>query len=189
MRSGFRTVTGAAVVTATWLAIVGVGAQPAAAGPGLVVGAVEDGVRASSLVDAETRMTLFRAAGFRAVRVTSLWTPGLSEPDPGELTVLQNVATAAQMNGVRVFVTVMSPGSRTTPLTDDDRAQFASYSAGIVGSAPGVRELIVGNEPTLNRFWVPQFARDGSDAAAPAYVALLAQTYDAVKAAAPGVTV
>ena len=134
-------------------------------------------------------MTLFRAAGFRAVRVTSLWTPGLSQPDPGELTVLQDVSTAAGMNGVRVFVTVMSPGSKTTPLTADARAQFASYAAAIVAGVPGIRDVIVGNEPNLNRFWLPQFDLDGSDAAAPAYEALLAQTYDAIKTAAPDAVV
>ena len=169
--------------------MLGPGPTPASAAPGLVVGAVEDGVRASTLVQAEANMTLFRAAGFRAVRVTSLWTPGLSQPDPGELTVLQDVSTAAGMNGVRVFVTVMSPGSKTTPLTADARAQFASYAAAIVAGVPGIRDVIVGNEPNLNRFWLPQFDLDGSDAAAPAYEALLAQTYDAIKTAAPDAVV
>jgi hypothetical protein len=183
-----RTAVGATIAAAS-LTAVGASAGPAAAGPGLVVGAVEDGVRAPTLVQAEAKMTLFRAAGFRSVRVTSLWTPGLSAPDSGELTVLQNVADAAQMNGVRVFVTVMSPGSKTTPLTDDARAQFASYAAAIVRSVPGIHDLIVGNEPNLNRFWLPQYGLDGSDAAAPAYLALLSQTYDSVKAANPDVVV
>ena len=34
--------------------------------------------------------------------------------------------------------------------------------------------MIVGNEPNLNRFWMPQFAADGSGASAPAYLELLA---------------
>ena len=50
---------------------------------------------------------------------------------------------------------------------------------------PGFRDVIVGNEPNLNRFWLPQFNEDGTGASAPAYNALLAATYDAVKAAAP----
>ena len=89
----------------------------ATAGPGLVVGAVEDDVRASTLIEAEARMTAFRVAGFRAVRVTSYWTPGLTQPRDDELRVLRNVGDAGARNGVRVYVTVMSPGSRTTPLT------------------------------------------------------------------------
>jgi hypothetical protein len=54
---------------------------------------------------------------------------------------------------------------------------------------PGVRQVIVGNEPNLNLFWMPQFAPDGGDAAAVAYERLLAQAYDALKAADPGLTV
>ena len=45
--------------------------------------------------------------------------------------------------------------------------------------------MIVGNEPNLNRFWLPQFNPDGTDAAAPAYLALLARSYDALKAVDP----
>lgn len=161
----------------------------ARAEPGLVVGAVEDGVRASSLVEAESKMTLLETAGFRAVRVTSIWSPGQSEPSGDELAVLSNVSAAARMNGIRVYVTVMSKGSSTTPLTDDARAQFASYAAAIVRAVPGIRDVIVGNEPNLNRFWLPQYNPDGSDAAAPAYLALLAQTYDALKAVSPDVIV
>ena len=52
---------------------------------------------------------------------------------------------------------------------------------------PAFRNVIVGNEPNLNRYWLPQFNDDGSDAAAPAYEALLARTYDALKAVDPGV--
>jgi len=49
--------------------------------------------------------------------------------------------------------------------------------------------VIVGNEPNLNRFWLPQFGLDGSNAASPAYLQLLAETYDALKAVSPGVRV
>jgi hypothetical protein len=163
-------------------------AKPAAAEPGLVVGAVEDGVRASTLVDAEAKMVQLRLAGFRAVRVTSIWRPGETQPDVGELATLASVAAAGEMEGVRVYVTVMHAGSRTTPLSEGDQADFASYAAAIVRGTK-VRHVIVANEPNLNRFWLPQFAPDGSDAAAPAYLSLLARTYDALKAARPDVTV
>ena len=161
----------------------------ATAGPGIVVGAVEDDVRASTLVEAETQMTSLRLSGFRAVRVTSYWTPGLTRPSDDELRVLRNVGDAALANGVRVYVTVMSPGSRTTPLTDEERAEFASYAAAIVRSAPSLGHVIVGNEPNLNRFWLPQFGLDGTSAAPAAYLALLAQTYDALKAVSPEIRV
>ena len=52
-----------------------------------------------------------------------------------------------------------------------------------------MRDVAVGNEPNLNLFWLPQFASDGSDAAASAYLALLAESYDAIKAVSPDVRV
>ena len=161
----------------------------ATAGPGLIVGAVEDDVRAPTLVEAEARMMSFRLSGFRAVRVTSFWRPGLTRPSDDELRILRNVGDAAARNGVRVYVTVMSPGSATTPLTDEARADFASYAAAIVRNAPSLEHVIVGNEPNLNRFWLPQFALDGTSAAPASYLSLLAQTYDALKAVSPDVRV
>ena len=153
MRIGHLAAVAAVLVVGAALATP----RPATAAPGLVVGAVEDDVRASTLVEAEAKMMVFRLAGFRAVRVTTYWTPGLDAPTDGELQVLKSVAGAAEMNGVRVYVTVMHPGSRTTPLTDEARAEFASYAATIVREAPYIHDVIVANEPNLNRFWLPQF--------------------------------
>ena len=161
----------------------------ATAGPGLIVGAVEDDVRASTLVEAEAKMTTFRLSGFRAVRITSFWTPGLTKPSDEESRVLRNVSDAAKRNGVRLYVTVMNPGSRTTPLTDEARAEFASYAAAMVREAPSLEHVIIGNEPNLNRFWLPQFSLDGSSAAPAAYLELLAQTYDSIKRTSSSVTV
>jgi hypothetical protein len=161
----------------------------ATAGPGLVVGAVEDDVRAPTLVEAEARMMSFRLAGFRAVRITSYWRPGLTRPTDDELRILRNVGDAAARNGVRVYVTVMSPGSATTPLTDEARDDFASYAAALVRGAPSIEHVIVGNEPNLNRFWLPQFALDGTSTSPAAYLTLLSETYDALKAVSPGARV
>src|SRR6185437_711115 len=80
-------------------------------------------------------------------------------------------------------------GSATTPLTPTDQEDFASYAASIARAVPSIRIFVVGNEPNLNRYWLPQFNEDGSDAAAPAYTSLLAQTYDALKAVSPAITV
>ena len=48
-----------------------------------------------------------------------------------------------------------------------------------------MRDFVIGNEPNLNRFWMPQFGPDGSNAAASAYLALLIRTYDALKKVSP----
>jgi hypothetical protein len=159
------------------------------AGPGLLVGAVDEDVRASSTVEAEARMAQARLDGLRAVRVTSYWRPGMSVPSDDELRVLTNVGDAGLRNGVDVFVTVMSPGSATTPLTEEAQQDFASYAAAIVRAAPSITRVIVGNEPNLNRFWLPQFNLDGTSASPAAYLSLLARTYDALKAVSPNVRV
>jgi hypothetical protein len=88
-----------------------------------------------------------------------------------------------------VVTSILNVGSRTTPLTPSDQADFAAYAASVVKAVPALRVVIIGNEPNLNRYWLPQFNDDGTDAAAPAYESLLALTYDAVKAAAPTTTV
>ncbi len=160
-----------------------------AGGPGMTLGAAEDVVRSPDLVTAKTNMSLLRLAGFRAVRITSTWAPGAQAPTAAELKILRNVAAAASLNGVRVYVSFYHAGSKTTPLTPEARAQFATYAASLVRALPSFRDVIVGNEPNLNRFWLPQFGPDGSDAAAPAYLELLATVYDALKAVSPAVKV
>ena len=95
---------------------------------------------------------------------------------------------AAVAVGIEPIVAVYS-FSGVTPLTPEARGQFASFAASIPRSLPNVHDVIVGNEPNLNLFWMPQFGTDGSDAAAPAYLALLAETYDAIKGVNPDVNV
>jgi len=153
-----------------------------AGGPAMAFGATEDAVRSPDLVSTKARMTLLRLAGFTSVRVTSQWLPGQVAPSETELQILRNVVAAAQLTGVTVYLSVYPPGSRSTPLTPEAREQFAGYVTVLVQQLPFVKDVIVGNEPNLNRFWLPQFNPDGSDAAAPSYVALLARAYDAIKA-------
>ena len=183
MRRPLWTLLGAA---AAFLAI----AVPAhAAGPSMSLGVAEDAVRASDLVTAKARMSQLRLAGFTSVRITSNWLPGLVAPTAAEAQVLRSVETAARLSGVRVYVSVYHPGSRTTPLDAAAQAQFAQYAAALAAGFPSFDDVIVGNEPNLNRFWLPQFAADGSNASAPAYLQLLATTYDALKAVDPGLRV
>ncbi len=110
-------------------------------------------------------------------------------PPEAELQILRNVAVAARLTGVSLYLSVYPPGSRSTPLTPEAREQFAAYLTVLAQQLPSVRDVIVGNEPNLNRFWMPQFNPDGSNAAAPAYLALLARSYDALKAVDPEIRV
>ena len=164
-------------------------AAPTAAGNGIFVGAAEDDARTTDPVHAHAKMTLARLAGFDAIRMTSTWTPGRSAPGEGELETLRTAATAARLNGIRLIVSVYHRSQRTTPRTPVARAQFASYVAAIAREAPGVSDFIIGNEPNLNLFWMPQFNRNGSSASPAAYLKLLAASYDALKAVSPDVNV
>ncbi|HLX21512.1 MAG TPA: hypothetical protein VKR23_15315, partial [Gaiellaceae bacterium] len=177
---------GTATVAALFLLTLAPAAH--AGGPTMLLGATEDAVRSSNPAVAQQQMDLLAAAGFRAVRITQTWAPGETSVSSGDATILGNVMTAAKKDGLEVLTTVMNFGSKTTPLSDTDQADFAAFAASVVRST-GVRHLIVGNEPNLNRYWLPQFDANGGDAAAAAYESLLARTYDAVKAANPNVEV
>ena len=170
-------------------AALAIAAPAQAGGPTMSLGVAEDTVKTPDPVVAQVRMRLLRLAGFSSVRITSQWLPGDLAPPNDQLEMLRTVTAAAQLAGVRVYVSVYQPGSKTTPLTPEARSEFAQYVATLVQAVPLLDNVIVGNEPNLNRFWLPQFNPDGSDAAAPAYLQLLTQAYDAIKAADPGVTV
>lgn len=171
---------------ATVAALLALALTPSAlaAGPGMAIGAAEDAVRSSNPEVAQKQMDLLAQAGFHAVRITQVWAPGETHVSAADAIVLGNVMEAAKKDGITVFASVLNFGSRTTPLSSTDQADFAAYAASMVTTAH-LRYLIVGNEPNLNRYWLPQFDASGNDAAAPAYEALLAQTYDTVKAVAP----
>jgi hypothetical protein len=160
-----------------------------AGGPSLLIGATEDAVRSPDIVTAKAQMDLIKLAGFRAVRITQIWSPGQTTLSPDDTTVIGNVVGAAQLDGIQVFASVLNATAKTTPLTAQDQSDFAAYAASVVTAFPTITHLIVGNEPNLNLYWLPQFDADGGDAAATAYESLLATTYDAVKAANPKVMV
>jgi hypothetical protein len=149
----------------------------------MLIGAAEDEGRNSDPAVARAKMELAKAAGFNAVRVTAIWTPGQHAVDPGQLAALRAAAAAAAFDDIELTVTVMPFGSRTTPLTATARTQFASFAADLVKRVPLIHNFIIGNEPNINRYWLPQFGPNGEDVAASSYEQLLAQTYDAVKAA------
>ncbi len=175
--------------TATALLLLLAAAPASAGGPTMTVGAVEELVKQDSLAAAKAKLDLLRLAGLSAVRITSIWAPGLRAPTAAEQRALAATIGAAQLDGMRVYVDVTNLGSRTTPLSEQDQADFAAYTAALLRRNRGVTDVIVGNEPNLNRFWLPQFDETGADAAAPAYESLLARTYDAVKAVSPSIDV
>jgi hypothetical protein len=173
----------------TLLCVLGALVLPAfaSASPRMYMGAAEDEGRNADPQVAIAKMELAKAAGFDTIRVTATWSLGLSAVPADQLQALQSIAAAGLFLDIRVVATVMPFGSRATPLTATARTQFARFARDIVQRVPTIREYIVGNEPNLNRYWLPQFGPNGEDVAAPAYVQLLARTYDLMKAADPNI--
>jgi hypothetical protein len=165
-------------------------AAPAlAGGPYMMVGAAEDVTRTPDAAFARTQMLEAKLAGLDTIRITQTWVKGQTAVGPNDRILLGNAVVAAQLTGVRVVLSLYPYGSSVTPLTDQDRADFAAFCVDVVNRYPYVHDFIVGNEPNLNRFWLPQFGPNGEDVAAPAYEQLLATAYDAIKQARPHSTV
>jgi hypothetical protein len=154
-----------------------------------VVGTVEDALAQSAARSAKSQVALSRGAGFDAAVVSANWQPGSTKPSRVLLHALRNVASAARLEQMSMFVVAAHGLARDTPRDGAERADFASFAAAVVEAVPQITGVIVGNEPNLNTFWKPQFGTGGRDLAAAGYEDLLARTYDAVKRASPGVEV
>jgi hypothetical protein len=179
----------AVLIALALLALAGCGGGDSGSGDReFHVGVVEDSTRQPDAAAARDRVQAVKDAGFDSIRITSIWAPGETEPKRGELDVIRNVANASKDLDVRLFIAVYHAGSATTPRTDEARGQFSSYVASLARQLP-VRDFIVGNEPNLNRFWMPQFGPNGEDVAAQDYMLLLADSYDALKAVSEDVNV
>ncbi|MFL5912160.1 MAG: Ig-like domain-containing protein [Gaiellaceae bacterium] len=158
----------------------------ALAGPSLFVGAAEDG---AVWGDPTTQMTLAQQSGFDSIRMTAQWVSGNTRLDPIIAAKLRNAAAAAEARGLRPVVSIYNTDSVQAPGDPILRSEFASFAQDVVLTLPDVKTFIVGNEPNSSYYWQPQFDTRGADIAATAYEALLADTYDAIKAVRPDATV
>jgi hypothetical protein len=161
----------------------------ARAGNGMFVGATEDNVRSLDPLTAKSKMDLAALAGLDTLRMSVTWQPGEQRVGGDDEIVLRNASAAAQIDGVRLIVSIYPRDWRSVPLTSGQRGQFASYAATIAKEFPAIRDFIVGNEPNLNLFWMPQYGMGGVDLAARSYELLLARTYDALKLVSDDVNV
>jgi hypothetical protein len=177
---------GAAILAAVAVACSGLGESSE---PRVTVGVWEYFVRDPDPAAAEDKLGDATAAGFDAVITNMFWAPGQREPSPQEVAELRNAADAAEDADIRPLLVVQNAGSQTTPRTPELRAQFAAYAAAVARQLPAYRDFIIGNEPNLNRFWLPQFGPNGANVAARDYLALLAASYDALKAVSDDIRV
>jgi hypothetical protein len=143
---------------------------------------VDDAVKQVDPKTANDLMKVSHDAGFEAILVSSMWQPGRTAPSAQEKLTLGNVVKAAAAQHMEVFIFVWHGLSGATPRTVRARRQFAQYAATLARDFPQIRNFVVGNEPNLNTFWMPQFGAGGKDVAASGYLDMLARTYDALKA-------
>jgi hypothetical protein len=150
------------------------------AGHRLVVGTLDDSLKQPTEAASDHVAGVSAEAGFNAVLISSMWTRGALAPSPTEAQLLKNAIAAATKHDLTVFVFVWSGLSGNTPRTPAMRSQFAAYVTGLARAFPQVRHIVIGNEPNLNTFWLPQYGPGGSDAAASGYYDLLSRSYDAL---------
>ena len=131
-------------------------------------------------------MQLAANAGLRTIVLSAVWKQGATAAS--DLPPLRRAVRAAKAQGIEPQLAVYQLSS-STPLDDAARTAFSEYAVALVKALPSVRTVLVGNEPNLNLFWMPQFDSTRGDAAATAYEQLLAVTYDALKSADANVTV
>ena len=175
------------VTRALLLAAAALAFAPAAyaGGPHMLVGAVDQDVLQPTDAQAKASLQLTKDAGLGdAIRLTLTWARGKRAPEAESVQRVRS-AVAAAGTGTRIYLSLYPFGSSVTPLSDQDQGDFTAWVAAIAKAVPQARHFIIGNEPNLNRFWLPQFGPNGEDVAAVSYVSLLAKSYDALKALSP----
>ena len=141
-----------------------------------MVGTVDDAPKWAA--DPAQPLRLAQDAGLHAIVLSAVWKRGAHAA--ADLPPLQRAVAACKQAGIRPVLAVYQFSS-STPSSPPDRAASAAYAAALARALPDVHDVIVGNEPNLNLFWLPQFDGSGGDAAADSYEQLLAATYDALK--------
>jgi hypothetical protein len=154
-----------------------------------LVGTVDDALAQDGRSFTQAQVDVSRDAGFDAAAVSATWRRGQRRPPASLVRVLRNVGVTTKRARMELALVVWHGLGENTPRTPAERADFAAYAAAVVKALPGLRFVIVGNEPNLSTFWRPQFGAGGRDVAARAYTDLLARSYDAIKAERPSVRV
>ncbi len=121
--------------------------------------------------------------GYQDFRMTVQW----NETTPTEIPYQANIQAAidcAKLTNLRPILAIYPQHPAAIGANAAAQAQFATFVSLVGQTFPDVRDIIVGNEPNVNRFWQPQY-RGGVDAAATDYEHTLAQSYDALKTVRP----
>jgi len=126
--------------------------------------------------------------GMNENAITIYWDPSLpgGMAEPG---LLYRTLPAAAAHGIRIVLAVYARHPAQFTQSPTAEAQFTDFLERLAFAYPQVKDFVVGNEPNQPRFWQPQFAPDGSEAAGAAYEQLLARCYDVLKSVNPAIRV
>ena len=102
----------------------------------MIVGAAEDVARQQDPAFAQLEMDKARLAGLDTIRITQSWVTGQTALGPQDEIELGNAVTAAQLTGLRVVLSIYPYGSSVTPLSDQDRADFAAFCVDLANRYP-----------------------------------------------------
>src|SRR5919201_5237487 len=126
--------------------------------------------------------------GMNENAITIYWDPSLpgGMAEPG---LLDRTLPAAAARGIRIVLAVYARRPAQFTQSPTAEAQFTSFLGRLALAYPQGKDFVVGNEPNQPRFWQPQFAPDGTEAAGAAYEELLARSYDVLKSVNPAIRV
>ena len=130
---------------------------------------------------------LMNDVGLREVRLTVNW--DATQPTTIlDQAAIESVLPVATLRGVKVVFSVAPVRARSITAPGAS-AQFVAFLEQVARAFPTVKDVIVGNEPNQPRFWQPQFDSRGRNVSGAAYEAVLARSYDALKAVDPTINV
>jgi fibronectin type 3 domain-containing protein len=172
-----------AVAVAVLAALVAAPSAVSGGNPGFFVGFADDLPKEVG-ADAVTPAT---ALGASAFRFTLQWSPGQAAVSAADAAKLDRAVAAAA--GSRIVLAVYGTTADAAPTDATRRDQYCGYVRDALARYPSIRDVVVWNEPNKSQFWRPQLAADGSVASPSAYEALLAQCWDVLHTAFPGVNV
>jgi fibronectin type 3 domain-containing protein len=147
------------------LVLVAFPASSAGSGGSFFVGFADDLVKNQGSV----AVAPAAAVGGKAFRITLMWQPGQTQPDPNEVGDL-NRATGA--GGGRLVLAVYSALGYSAPLDSAGREAYCGYVKNVLTRWTSIRDVVIWNEPNKRLFWNPQ-----TDAPA-LYESVLARCYD-----------
>jgi hypothetical protein len=160
-------------------------AGPARAGIGV---GVADNTLLGSADGGAAYLGVMNDVGLRELRLPVRWdsTRPTRIDNAGQI---KKLLPAAAVRGIHVAFSIQ-PGTATAITSSPDApSRFVAFEQQVARAFPSVRDLIVGNEPNQPYFWQPQFDAGHENVSAAAYESLLAQSYDALKAADPSINV